>query len=227
MQWKPSPRPANLSGKHRCSEPHPQTCEGEPGFQLVLNAEASPFEGAQFIDLLILYDLDGDGLSEIILAARNLLFKRGPDGKLQSEPLCQHAPGLIFTGVIADFDGDGHADFLCANFDGLLLFKGSSRGTFDDQECAFGRRIKTQYGQVLTCGDIDGDGDLDIWLGQYKVPYERGQMATPYFDANDGHPPTCSERWDGTFYRCHGASGSPQSDGAVLQRVVCGSRWRW
>jgi hypothetical protein len=166
-----------------------KTRAGDPGFQLVLNEEVSPIEGAQFIDPLILYDLDGDGLSEIILAARNLVFKRGPDGKLQSEPLCQQAPGLIFTGVIADFDGDGHADFLCANFDGLLFFKGSSRGTFDDS----GVRVwtanrKLEYGQVLTCGDIDGDGDLDIWLGQYKVPYERGQMPTPYFDANDGHP---------------------------------------
>ena len=25
-------------------------------------------------------------------------------------------------------------------------------------------------------------------LGQYKVPYEKGQMPVPYFDANDGYP---------------------------------------
>src|SRR5207244_10303692 len=43
-------------------------------------------------------------------------------------------------------------------------------------------------GQVLTCGDIDGDGDLDVWLGQYKVPYDRGQMPAPFYNANDGHP---------------------------------------
>jgi hypothetical protein len=51
--------------------------EGEPAFQLVLNAEVPPFEGTQFVDPLILYDLDGDGLSEIVLAGRNLVFRRG------------------------------------------------------------------------------------------------------------------------------------------------------
>ncbi|MEO2034933.1 MAG: FG-GAP-like repeat-containing protein, partial [Planctomycetaceae bacterium] len=41
---------------------------------------------------------------------------------------------------------------------------------------------------VITAGDIDADGDLDAWIGQYKSPYSGGQMPTPYFDANDGYP---------------------------------------
>ncbi len=41
---------------------------------------------------------------------------------------------------------------------------------------------------VLTCGDIDGHGSLDIFLGQYKVP-TLGQVLRPYYyDANDGWP---------------------------------------
>jgi len=162
---------------------------GAVPFRQVLNKVVMPPAGSEFIDPVILADLDGDGKPEIILAARNLVFRRQSDGGYRSEPLCQEPPGLIFTGVIADFDGDGVADFLCAKFDGLYLFKGSARGVFDGP----GRPVwkvepHLKYAQVLTCGDVDGDGSLDVWLGQYKTPFDRGQMPTPYYDANDGYP---------------------------------------
>ena len=41
---------------------------------------------------------------------------------------------------------------------------------------------------ALTVGDVDGDRDLDVWLGQYKRAYNEGQMPSPYYDANDGYP---------------------------------------
>jgi len=166
-----------------------KTRTGEPPFQPILVETIAPPEKSYFIDPLILHDLDGDGLSEIILAAKNLVYRRQPGGKFESATLCRHSPGLIFSGLIADFDGDGEADFLCAKFEGLFLFKGSPRGAFDEP----GRLVwpadpHLKYAQVLTCGDIDRDGDLDVFLAQYKVPYTRGQMPTPFYDANDGNP---------------------------------------
>jgi hypothetical protein len=165
------------------------TRRGEPPFVPLLTETLTPPENSYFIDPLILHDLDGDGLSEIILAARNVAYHRRQGNRYEPEPLCRHPPGLIFTGIIADFDGDGFADFLCAKFEGLMLFHGSPRGTFEEP----GRAVwevqpHLKYAQALTCGDIDGDGDLDVFLGQYKVPYSRGQMPTPYYDANDGYP---------------------------------------
>jgi len=162
---------------------------GEPPFQLIHEQSFMPPAGSWFIDPLILYDLDGDGRSEVILASKNLVLRSGAEGRFESSPLCRDDPGAIFTAVIADFTGDGTADFLGAKFKGLYLYEGSPGGRFEAPARLVWEADPTlKYAQVLTCGDVDGDGDLDVWLGQYKVPYTRGQMPTPFYDANDGHP---------------------------------------
>ncbi|MHC1767639.1 MAG: CRTAC1 family protein [Verrucomicrobiia bacterium] len=191
VAWQPAPKTVAgvLPRRIEARNFSVRTRKGEPGFREVLTETVSPFPGSHFIDPLIVYDLDGDGTSEVLLAASNLLFRRDPRGQFFGAPLCRHPPGLIFTGIIGDFDGDGAADFLCAKFEGLLLFKGSPTGTFDEPaRPAWAAAPRLRYGQTLTCGDIDRDGDLDVWLGQYKLPYDRGQMPTPFYDANDGFP---------------------------------------
>src|SRR5262249_6176723 len=48
---------------------------GEPPFQLILQETLKPEDRSGYIDPLILYDLDGDGLSEIILVGKNLVYR--------------------------------------------------------------------------------------------------------------------------------------------------------
>ena len=162
---------------------------GKPPFQLVQAEEIEPPERFDPIDPLILYDLDGDGLSEILLPAENLVYRRRDRGRYEAEPLAAGAPRLIFTAQVADFDGDGAADLLLATAEGLLLFSGSPKGAFDQPGRAVWRAsMPLKNVMALTCGDLDHDGDLDVFLGQYKVPTLGAILRPHYYDANDGFP---------------------------------------
>lgn len=161
---------------------------GEPFFHLLLDEPMHPFEKSSYADPLILYDLDHDGLSEIILAASNLVYRRVGD-QYRPGNLCKFPPGLITSAVVADFDGDGAADLLCAKAEGLCLYRGSANGEFNQPGRlvwpASPRLVNTM---AMTCGDMDQDGDLDLFLCQYRVP-TLGQILRPfYYNANDGLP---------------------------------------
>src|SRR5690606_4700295 len=64
-------------------------------FVLVLDEAILPPEGSYFIDPLIVWDLNHDGKSEIILAAKNRILRQGESGSWGGLPLCAHDPGLI------------------------------------------------------------------------------------------------------------------------------------
>lgn len=160
---------------------------GPPAFPPVLDETLHPAEGF-FIDPLIARDLDRDSRLELILAAKNLVYRRSAQGEWKTTPLLQDPPRLLFTALIHEFNGDALDDFICATFDGLRLYPGVGPGQFGAPQAAWSAKPRLKYAQALTCGDVDGDGDLDLFLGQYKVPYDLGQMPLPYFDANDGHP---------------------------------------
>lgn len=191
VQWTPKQSNAELPGVKQvdASRLILRTRAGDPPFVPILNETIKPPDKSHFIDPLILYDLDGDGRSEIILVARNLVYRQRPGGQFEAGPLCRHPLGLVFTGVLADFDNDGSVDLLTAKFEGVFFFKGSPQGTFDEPgRLVWAANPHFRYAQALACGDIDQDGDLDLFVGQYKVPYTGGQMPTPYYDANDGDP---------------------------------------
>jgi len=165
-----------------------KTRKGEPPFRSILLEQIAPLERSLYIDPLILYDLDGDGLAEIALPAVNLVYRRQGEDRYRAEPMCKHPPGLISAAIIADFDGDAVADLVCAKREGLFLFQGALKGSFDEPARHVWSPSKLENAMVLTCGDIDHDGDLDLFVGQYKVP-TLGQILRPYYyDANDGHP---------------------------------------
>jgi hypothetical protein len=108
---------------------------GPPAFTEGFTAELTPSRGSFFTDPLLLHDLDGDGLSEIVLVGANLLL-RNEGGTFHAEPLAQLQPGEVYAGLLSDFTADGQADLLVAGAD--LLYKTTVTDTFPAPDASSG-----------------------------------------------------------------------------------------
>lgn len=203
VNWRENRDPAGLPFPTDIEATHWRALRqsGEPAFEQVLSKRVETEWNPVFIDPLIVYDLNEDGLSEVILAGQNLLYRNHGLGRFQRARLCQEFTAALNAAVVADFNGDGAADLLAADREGLLFWPGERTLGFNARP----KRIRFTTAElpnplVLTAGDVDGDGHLDVWLGQYKLPYVAGQMPTPFYDANDGFPSfLLINHGDGTF----------------------------
>ncbi len=163
---------------------------GGPVFQETFHIELGSRARGGFVDPLWLHDLQGDGFSEIILVGANTVFWN-EGGHFRPEPLIRTGlpEGRALAAVGADLNRDGREDLLLAATGGLCLFVNDGSGRFPGSgQWLWKAPDKLRHPQTIAAGDIDGDGDVDLWVAQYKLPYQGGQFPTPYFDANDGFP---------------------------------------
>ncbi len=91
-------------------------------------------------------------------------------------------------GVVADdFDGDGDIDLLTTSFDTRAephFFRNQGDGTFQDDTESAGLR-GFHGGLQLIHGDVDNDGDLDVFVTRGAWLYERGRHPNSLL-LNDG-----------------------------------------
>ncbi len=223
VDWQPTgdaARPARVR-RLDASRLTLKTRAGEVPLFPLLAEEIPPPDRLVPFDPVLLRDLDGDGFPEIALLSVNRLYRRTAEGGYTAGPLCAEPPGPLFTGLVEDFNGDGAPDLLVVNATGLWLYTGAPPAASSPPapagpappfrhppRPAWLAETPLKNPMALTCGDVDGDGDLDVFFGQYLVP-TLGQVLRPsYHDANDS-PPAHLLRNDGTghFSDCTEAAG--------------------
>jgi hypothetical protein len=166
---------------------------GPTPFQLELES-VIPSERSVFTDPLLAWDVDGDGTSELILVGADRLWRKtsvppAPAG-WRSESWLGLPAERIVAAIRADLQGDGADDLVVVSGSGVLWWPGQTgKGPLPGKP-VLGWTAPTplKHPQAVTAGDADGDGDLDLWIIQYKLPYQGGQFPTPWDDANDGFP---------------------------------------
>jgi enediyne biosynthesis protein E4 len=166
---------------------------GEPAFRSVYTIQPDPKPGKSEYRLTVpghVYDLNKDGLSDIIIPSLNRVDWNRGNWTFDAQRLFTHPVGsAVWVGVFADFTGDGQADFMGAAPGAHVLYVADAQGHFTTPPRSLSKHgISMESPMAMTAGDVDGDGDLDVWIGQYKEPFINGQMPTPYYDANDGFP---------------------------------------
>ena len=161
---------------------------GDAPFQEILTIDHATPATRSGVQPISVHDFDGDGLNEIVLAGSNEIFRNRGDGKFEKEQFLSFSERGFEVSLLADVTGDGVTDFLFPGANGdLLMYAGDEKGSFTSPpkgKARGGGPLKQP--QVIAAGDIDNDGDIDLWIGQYRISYMGGQMPTPYYDANDG-----------------------------------------
>jgi hypothetical protein len=119
-------------------------------------------------------DVDGDGRVDLYFCGldnNNVLYRNLGNWKFEdiTSAAGVACPNQDSTGAaFSDVDGDGDLDLLVTGLGaGLRIFQNDGRGKFTERTAEAGVQGKTG-GTSMALADVDGDGDLDLYLVNYR-----------------------------------------------------------
>ena len=164
---------------------------GEAAFEEILTVDPSQGGEAAGVQPLLVYDLNGDGRSEILLAGCNRRYSNQGDGKFEEEKFLW-AHQRLFELARSPTSPATDSSISCRSITGGICSSTRATKTVNsgrNRSAVTSRRtVRSSSRKSSVSATSDRDGDLDLWIGQYKISYVAGQMPTPYYDANDGFP---------------------------------------
>uniref|UniRef100_UPI0034DE83AA beta strand repeat-containing protein n=1 Tax=Candidatus Thiodubiliella endoseptemdiera TaxID=2738886 RepID=UPI0034DE83AA len=169
----------------------------------------NPFEGIDVgnASAPTLADIDGDGDLDLVVGERNGTLKYYQNTGTTSSPAYEAKTGgdNPFNGIdvgysssptLADIDGDGDLDLVVGEYNGTLKYYQNTGTTSNPAyEAKTGgdnpfNGIDVAYYSKPTLADIDGDGDLDLVVGEYygtlKYYQNTGTTSNPAYEVKTG-----------------------------------------